>query len=189
MKKITSLLLFTAPLLLSVALPILPEVVISDDYYGLAVDNPAPVLPLGRTQEETVLRVVFFGYRSCSTVCPIQFGNMMQLQQRMQHKPIEFVFVTLDPERDTQHLLDETAASLGPQFQTIRPKSALAAQNLAVAYGDSAARVQHSDGYDFDHSANLYVVTDQWQRRLIYARDNLDINRVEADLRQLLASL
>ena len=189
MKRITTWLLFTAALLLSIVLPILPTVVAVDDYYGLAVENPVPVLPLAKTQEGTALRIIFFGYRSCSTVCPMQFGNMMQLQQRMQHHPIEFVFVTLDPERDTQTLLAETAASLGSQFQVVRPENTLAAQNLAMAYGDNAARVQHSDGYDFNHSANLYVVTDQWQRRLIYARETLDINRVETDLHQLLASL
>lgn len=189
MKRITTLLLFTAALLLSVALPILPTVVAVDNYYGLAVENPVPVLPLAKTQEDTALRIIFFGYRSCSTVCPIQFGSMMQLQQRMRHQPIEFVFVTLDPERDTKILLEETTASLGAQFQTVRPETTLAAQNLALAYGDNAARFQHRQGYDFNHSANLYVVTDQWQRRLIYTGEKLDINRMESDLNQLLSSL
>lgn len=188
MKHIISLLLVTAALLLSVALPLLPAAIDGDEYYGLTVEASVPALPLEQADQTAELRVVFFGYRSCSTVCPIQFGNMMQLQKRLQGLPIEFVFVTLDPERDTQPLLEKTAAELGPQFLVIRPESIKHAQMLALAYGGVAAKVQHPAGYDFNHSANLYVVTNDWQRRLIYTRQNLDIQRVEADLLRMLAT-
>jgi len=190
MQKLSLSLLFLliACVLLAFALPLLPAVVDGDEFYGLSVTNDVPSLPLPVSDTEADLRVVFFGYRSCATVCPVQFGNMMQLQKRLQGLAVEFVFVTLDPERDTDQLLKETAEQLGPQFVTFRPQSTRAAQKLALAYGDTAARVQHRSGYDFDHSANLYVVTGRWQRQLIYARHDLNIDRVENDLRQLLAA-
>ncbi|SEG67557.1 SCO family protein [Marinobacterium lutimaris] len=189
MNKKIALILFPLTFLLGLALPFLPAWTDRDDYYGIAVDNPVPPLELADSQIDNGLRVLFFGYRNCGTVCPAQIVNLVQLQQRLRGHPVEFVFITLDPERDSEEVLQRAASVFGPSFKVVRPESTLLAQNLALAYGDTAARVQSATGYEFDHTANLYVVTTGWRKRLIYTQPVLDLDRMESDLQKLLQTI
>ncbi len=189
MKQKIALILFSLAFLLGIALPFIPSLVDKDGYYGIAVNNAVPPVAVVDSQIDQGLRVLFFGYRSCGTVCPAQIGNLIQLQHRLQGYPVEFVFVTLDPERDSLASLQLAMRSFGPGFTAVRPASQLLAQNLALSYGDIAARVQSDNGYEFDHTANLHVVTTDWQQRLIYTQPVLDIDRMESDLKKLLQTI
>lgn len=189
MNKKIALILFPLTFMLGLALPFLPALTDRDGYYGIAVNDPVPPLELTDSRIDKGVRVMFFGYRSCGTVCPTQIVNLVQLQQRLRGYPVEFVFITLDPERDSDEVLQRAVRVFGPGFKVVRPESTLLAQNLALTYGDTAARVQKQTGYKFDHSANLYVVTSDWRKRLIYTQPVLDIARMESDLKKLLENI
>ena len=184
--------LFIVVLLTVLALlPVLPSLLSGTGYYGLRMDLPAaPLVEPDRSLQvppQDGLSVVFFGYQSCGTVCPVQLTNLLTLQQRLAGAPVNFVFVTLDPERDSRSRLDQVMASLGPKFVAVRPESGAAARNLASAYNDYAHRVGGGEAYELGHSAHLHVVSSRGRRELLYTTPDLDMDRVTEDLNRLLS--
>jgi len=140
------ILLFTGALLLACALPVMPSLLNKPGFYGLVTDLPVPELPAELVPDKG-LSVVYFGYRQCGTVCPVQLVNLLNLHQRLENTPVEFLFVTLDPENDSRDLLDQAMAGLGDGFRAYRPDSPRAAQNLALAFGDFAIRDTRAETY------------------------------------------
>src|SRR3990167_7616967 len=82
----------------------------------VAFDNPAPaavggpfqlVNQDGKPVDETGLNgkwsVVFFGFTYCPDVCPTTMVEMAQAQERLgpKAKDVQFLFISVDPERDT----------------------------------------------------------------------------------------
>lgn len=183
-----SVILLASAVLLALGLPLMQGLVkaasADGGFYGYKTDLPVPALP-GAAVPKNGLNLVFFGYRSCGTVCPLQLVNLQALQRHWSDQPVHFVFVTLDPDNDSQHELDVTLGALGQNFRAVRPPSFRQAQTLASQYGDFAAR-QGGDGADINHSARLYVVTEGNRRQLLYATPELDLARVNADLTRLL---
>lgn len=178
------LLLLAAGLL--AAMPFLPAVVSSGDYYGHRTEVTVPALSRAPVPAEGI-NVVFFGYNHCGTVCPLQLLNLRQLHDATAGEPVQFVFVTLDPERDSQAELDRVMAGLGQRFVAVRPENLREALALALSYGDMAARTGNSTGYDFNHSGHLHVVTPSGHKQLVYTSPELDLDRVHEDLRRLMA--
>jgi len=178
--------LFALAIGLLVSLPLLGHVVKDPDFYGFKTDIAVPPLP-GYEEGEEQLRLVFFGYRHCGTVCPLQLGNLQALHERLAGKPVRFVFVTLDPQRDSQHALEQVMVAMGENFRAVRPPTPAAAQTLAMGYSEYAGRTGSGENYDFDHSARIYVVTPDNRRQLLYTTPELDLQEVQSDIETLLS--
>ena len=175
-----------AALVLLVAMPFIPSVISGSQFYGQQTDLAVPKLK-GAPVPENGLNVVFFGYRHCGTVCPVQMGNLLRLNDEMKDERIRFVFVTLDPERDSRTELDRIMASLGSRFVAVRPESWRAAQQLALSYGDMVFQNGAGSSDDISHRGHLYVVTSSNRKLLTYSTHNLDLDQVRQDLRRLVA--
>lgn len=177
--------------ILAVALPfaqsLLNELGEESGYYGYKTDMPVPPLP-GAEVPEAGLNVVFFGYRSCGTVCPLQLLNLKALHDEWHGSSVHFVFVTLNPENDSQQELNRMMTGLGKNFRAVRPVDFREAQALAARYGDFSAPIG-DNRRDINHGGRLYVVTENNHRQLLYASPDLDLPRVSADLARLLAKL
>lgn len=178
---------------LMACLPWLPALASGGDYYGIRVDRSAATLANGDNRPAVPpasgLAVVFFGYRNCGTVCPVQLANLLALRERLSDEAVGFVFVTLDPERDSQEALDGAMAAMGPGFVAVRPDSVQAARSLARRYNDHVVREDGDNGaYDFHHTTHLHVVSSQGRRELLYTTPDLDLDRVAGDLRRLLSA-
>lgn len=178
--------LVVAALALLLAMPFIPAVISDSQFYGQETDLEVPQME-GAPVPENGLNVVFFGYRHCGTVCPVQLGNLRRLNDEMNDERIRFVFVTLDPERDSRAELNRIMASLGSRFVAVRPESWRAAQQLALSYGDMVFRNGAGRGDEIGHRGHLYVVTSSNRKHLTYSTHNLDLDRVRRDLRRLMA--
>lgn len=190
MKPAPAILLMIA-LLMAGGLP-LAQGVINDwrsesAFYGYKTDVSVPPLP-GAEIPEGGINLVFFGYRSCGTVCPLQLLNLKALHERWQDEPVQFVFVTLDPENDSQQSLNETVAALGQNFRAVRPETFRQAQSLADDYGGFAAR-EGGGSREINHGARIYAITADHRRQLLYASPDLDLERVSADITRLLTNV
>jgi len=184
--KPAPIILLVTAFLLGAALPygqsLLNGLGAGSGFYGYKTDVPVPALP-GAEVPDAGINVVFFGYRSCGTVCPLQLFNLKALHGHWSEHPVQFVFVTLDPENDSQPELNRMMAALGENFRAVRPEDFRQAQALADAYGDFAAR--QGGGKEINHGARLYVVTADNRRQLLYATPELDIQRVNDDIARL----
>ncbi|WP_328485525.1 SCO family protein [Methylobacillus arboreus] len=103
---------------------------------------------------------VFFGYTRCPDVCPTTMLSMANAMVLMGDKAqdVQVLFITVDPERDTQDILAQYVPSFYPGFIGLygaAEQLKQAARNYKVVY----AKQQTQDGssYTVDHSAGVYV--------------------------------
>lgn len=113
--------------------------------------------------------VVFFGFTQCPEVCPTSMTTMAEVKRLLgEHgKDLQVLFVTVDPERDTQSLLKEYMANFDPTFLALRPDP----QQLPQTAKDFKIYYQRVEGktatsYTMDHSAGKYIFDTQGRVRL-----------------------
>jgi protein SCO1 len=106
--------------------------------------------------------LLFFGFTHCPDICPAELQVMSAALDELGPKADEVVpvFITLDPERDTQAAMGAYVMNFGPQFVglTGSPEQiAAAAKAYRVAYSKFQEDKASSD-YSIDHSALVYLM-------------------------------
>jgi protein SCO1/2 len=133
--------------------------------------------------------VVFFGYTQCPDVCPTTMAEMASVMQKLgpQADQVQVLFVTLDPERDTQELLAGYVPAFDKRFIGLRgtpQETAKVAKDFKVFY----AKVPGTDpgSYTIDHTAGSYVFDRDGKLRL-FIRHGGGADPIVHDIRQLLS--
>jgi len=133
--------------------------------------------------------VVFFGYTQCPDVCPTTMAEMASVMQKLGPlaDQVQVLFITLDPERDTQQLLASYVPAFDKRFIGLRgtpEQTAKTAKEFKVFY----AKVPGSDpnSYTIDHTAGSYVF-DRDGRLRLFIRHDQGPDPIVHDLRQLLS--
>lgn len=136
--------------------------------------------------------VVFFGYTQCPDICPTALTAMQETMRLLDQEKgvadrVQVLFVTVDPERDTQEVLKAYVPWFDARFLGLRGDAAAtlsAAQEFRVFYakvkGDTAL------DYSIDHSATSYAFDPQGRIRLLIKHGETPQN-LAADLRRLLS--
>ena len=108
--------------------------------------------------------LVFFGYTNCPDVCPTTLAEMKLLRQNLGAKAdkMAFVYVSVDPERDTVARLKEFIPQFDPAFYGIHVNS-IELEPIKQGYGVIAEKVyvdpnNPSAGYSVDHTARTYLI-------------------------------
>lgn len=94
--------------------------------------------------------LMFFGYINCPDVCPTTLMTMNQVAKKLPQESINYVFVTVDPNRDSAEKLKEFVSYFNPDFIALTGKKAdidLLSKKLGVIYD-----------YEGDIEAGSYVV-------------------------------
>ena len=115
--------------------------------------------------------VVFFGYTQCPDVCPTTMSEVAAAMKELgaKAKDVQVVFVTVDPERDTQELLAQYVPAFDPNFLGLRGSEAEVeafAKQFKVFYQKSPSP---SGSYTMDHTAGSFVFDKQGRVRLLVA--------------------
>ena len=133
--------------------------------------------------------VVFFGYTQCPDVCPTTMAEMASVMQKLGPlaDQVQVLFITLDPERDTQQLLANYVPAFDKRFIGLRgtpEQTAKTAKEFKVFY----AKVPGSDPTTstIDHSAGTYVFDRDGKLRLFMRHDET-ADQIVHDIRQLLS--
>lgn len=131
---------------------------------------------------------VFFGYTHCPDVCPTTMADMKQVMKLLgkRAEEVQVLFVTLDPERDTQEILAQYVPGFDSRFIGLRGTKEETAK-VASDFKIFMARVDNSgrSGYTLDHSAGLYVYDKTGKIRL-YVPYGEKPAVVAADIQKLL---
>jgi protein SCO1/2 len=132
---------------------------------------------------------VFFGYTQCPDVCPTTMAEMATVMQKLGPlaDQVQVLFITLDPERDTQQLLASYVPAFDKRFIGLHgtpEQTAKTAKEFKVFY----AKVPGSDpdSYTIDHTAGSYVF-DRDGRLRLFIRHGQGPDPIAHDLRQLLS--
>jgi protein SCO1 len=132
--------------------------------------------------------VLFFGYTQCPDVCPTSMSAMMRIKSAMGKDGdlLQLLFVTVDPERDSQEVLKAYMENFDPTFLALRPAPQELSQ-VAEAFRVFYQRVggTTSTSYSMDHTASSYVYDLQGRLRLL-APYGLNEGALLEDIRQLI---
>lgn len=133
--------------------------------------------------------VVFFGYTQCPDVCPTTMAEMAGVMQKLgaQADQVQVLFITLDPERDTQQLLASYVPAFDKRFVGLYgtlEQTARTAKEFKVFYAKVPGTTPGS--YTIDHTAGSYVFDRDGKLRL-FIRHGGGADPIVHDLRQLLS--
>ena len=144
-----------------------------------------------RTLEEFKgkVSVVFFGYTQCPDVCPATMAELAQIKKSLgkEGERLQGIFVTVDPERDTQAILKSYVANFDPSFVALYgtpEQTKAAAKEFKVFYAISPGKTESS--YTVDHTAGSFVFDAHGKVRL-FVRYGSGAEALAADLKLLLA--
>ncbi len=103
---------------------------------------------------------LFFGYTHCPDVCPTTMADLAHAMKLMGKRSdeVQVLFVTLDPERDTQQVLAQFVPSFDSRFLGLygTPEQiAETAKNFKIFYAKQEQAGK--SGYTIDHSAGVYA--------------------------------
>ena len=112
--------------------------------------------------------VLFFGYTHCPDVCPTKLADLAQTLRLLGKDAdrVQILFVTLDPERDTQELLAQFVPAFHPAFLGLygdAQATASVAKNFRVDYQKTPTK----SGYMLDHTTFGYLLDTQGKVRLL----------------------
>jgi protein SCO1/2 len=134
--------------------------------------------------------LLFFGYAHCPDVCPVTLSSWARVRQALAaDDDVEFVFVTVDPERDTIERLrdhleifsDDFRGLTGTEEQVTPVYERFGIFRKKVPFSSSAM------GYVVDHSTVMLLLDREGRVRLTFPFD-ADPDEIVHDVRRLLAS-
>jgi protein SCO1 len=132
--------------------------------------------------------VLFFGFTHCPDVCPTTMADLKQTMKLLGDKSdqVQVLFVTVDPERDTQEVLAQFVPSFDARFIGLRgslQETAETLGNFKIFYSKVPGKIEKD--YSIDHSAGMYVFDKAGKVRLYmgYGQKPADI---ASDIKKLL---
>lgn len=132
--------------------------------------------------------LVFFGFTQCPDVCPTTMAEMAAVMQQLgpDAERLQVLFITVDPERDTQQLLAKYVPAFDPRFLGLYGDDA-ATKKVAKEFKVFYQKVPGKDpaNYSVDHTAGSYVFDPQGRIRL-FVRHGQGAEPIAHDIRQLL---
>ncbi|WP_395823001.1 SCO family protein [Collimonas sp.] len=133
--------------------------------------------------------VVFFGYTQCPDVCPTTMAEMANVMKELGllASKVQVLFVTVDPQRDTQELLSKYVPAFDPSFVGLYGDQAATekvAKEFRVFYQKVPGKTPGS--YSMDHTAGSYVFDPEGHIRL-FIRHGQGPDPIAHDLKLLLS--
>jgi protein SCO1 len=186
--------------LLAATLALITGACSAPTFNGVVLE-PAEAAPLLRLADSTgaafdlagqrgKVVLIFFGYTHCPDVCPTTLVDWRHVADSLGTRAadVRFVFVSVDPERDTPALAQRYAARFAPGFIGLTgSRSAIdslkSAWNIA-AFRDAAA-ADTTSTYTVSHPSQVFVVDTHGKLRLMH-RPGLTTKQVTDDIRALL---
>ena len=132
--------------------------------------------------------VIFFGYTQCPDVCPTTMTEMAQVMKQLGDlaNQVQVLFVTVDPERDTQALLAAYVPNFDARFLGLYGDQAATekvTKEFKVFYQKVPGKTATS--YSVDHTAGSYVFDKEGRIRL-FLRHGQGPEPITHDLKILL---
>jgi protein SCO1/2 len=165
---------------------------------GIAIDPPraAPALAVTRddgtafdlARERGKVVLLFFGYTHCPDVCPTTLADWSKVRRALgaDSARVRFVFVSVDPARDTPQLAQQYAAQFHASFIGLSPDT-LDLPAIQYAFGVTSARETGTSatGYLVSHASQSFLVAPDGALRVMYSF-GARVDDIVADVRQVL---
>lgn len=131
--------------------------------------------------------VMFFGFTSCPDICPTTMSALTQVANTLPPEIIEqlqFVFVSIDPERDSIEQLSKYMPFYHPDFIGITGEIEQLTV-LSMSLGAMFVKVpSETESYTMSHTSRLFIIDPLGQRYGIFSMSTgaIDIASITQDL-------
>ncbi|MBD3609467.1 MAG: SCO family protein [Gammaproteobacteria bacterium] len=120
---------------------------------------------------------LFFGYTQCPDVCPTTLAIMNNVARELERKSghlndVQFVFVSVDPERDTPEQLKQYVTYFHPQFIGAtgqREQINHLTSQMSVMYFINKRAGGKQDQYTVDHSSAILLTEPSGNLRALFS--------------------
>lgn len=167
-------------------------------YQGSLIDPPLPAAdfelidqngqPFRLSKQRGRVVLMFFGYTNCPDVCPVTLTEFKQVKQQLgkSAEDVSFVFISVDPERDTRERVKLYMNNFDSTFIGLTGDRA-ALEPVWKSYGVYQAQQDTGSaaGYLVDHTARVYAIDTQGNWRLTYPF-GMEVEKMIADVAHLL---
>lgn len=167
-------------------------------YQGVLIDPPATAPdftltdqsgnPFRLHDQRGKVVLMFFGYTNCPDVCPITLSEFKKIKAGLGSRATEvvFVFITVDPERDTPERLRLYVGSFDPDFIGLTG-TVEQLEPVWKSYGVFRQRqdVGSAAGYLMDHSSRTYTLDANGNWRINYPF-GFELSKITQDVLHLL---
>lgn len=130
--------------------------------------------PFGLSDLRGKWTFLYFGYSSCLDVCPATLGQLNRVQQLLASQKADddtaYVFVSVDPQRDTPARLSDYLGHFNPKFQGVTGDSeqlSKLARPLQISY-QRTTRANHLGDYGIDHSSIIALIDPAGRPRALF---------------------
>ena len=165
---------------------------------GAAPPAAGPDLSLRRSdgrvfdlaQERGRVVLVFFGYTHCPDLCPLTLANFAGVRRRLGPRAadVRFVFVTVDPGRDTPEVAMAYARQFDRSFVGLSGDSVdLAAAQRSFHVASWVSR-DSTGAIEVAHSASVFVIGRDGRLARVVPYGDADVEHLYADVREALGA-
>ena len=132
--------------------------------------------------------VIYFGYTQCPDICPASMQVVAQAMDDIgpKAKDVQFLFITVDPARDTPDILKAYVTHFNPTFLALTgtPEQIdQTAKAFKVYYKKVPGKTPGS--YTMDHTAGFYVFDPKGKIRL-FEREGVSAQDLAQDINALI---
>lgn len=197
-KIAAAVILLTLSVLFMFSLGLLRNPFSSQIFHGLRMQQPAPEFLLtdldGRSWQLADLRGQFvylmFGYLNCEDVCHSQALVLSELTRRLPDEQLRFVYVAIDPQRDTPQRLKQYFADSLDRVLILNHPNPSYLQSLANAYkAPYAVNGQRTGDYLIQHAGFVFLIDPHGDMALLYPGQLVDLQWLAddfADIKKIL---
>ena len=168
-----------------------------ESYYGSSYDMRAPDFTLTNQDGEKVTLgdfkgkavFMFFGYTHCPDICPVTLANLNGAVNELGNDKdkVRVIFVTVDPERDSQAELKKYVTYFNKDFigLTGTPDEI---RNVADAYHVFYLKEEagSDSGYLMGHTSSVYLINPEGRIVLRYPQSKMDPKEIAKDVERIL---
>ena len=104
--------------------------------------------------------LIFFGFTHCPEICPTTLSQLSEVTERLKSKIMttNIIFITVDPQRDTQEYLKDYISNFNENVIGITGKI-MDIKKLADNWGVFFERISSSkEDYTFNHTATVFML-------------------------------
>lgn len=123
--------------------------------------------------------LIFFGFTHCPDICPLTLTTFKQIKTKLLErlpaygKNLNFILVSVDPERDTPERLKEYIDFFDSEFIGLTDTSKNGMQLSSFASGLGAYYAKQDggtgEGYLVDHSAGIFLINPQARTHTLFS--------------------
>lgn len=118
---------------------------------------------------------LFFGYTHCRGICPLTMTMLTQLYKQLKTEKLplpQIVFITLDPKRDKQKVINNYVKAFNPAFKGVTgPLVGIQqlSKQMGVVYIKAQQNNPQDKNYQIDHSGTLYLINPAGQLIAVFS--------------------